>query len=60
MPNLVTLTQDEIDRFEIKGKQVGDVLTDEEYSKLQKEYLESQNKSEAKASDSTAARSSKK
>ena len=38
MPNLLTLSQDEIDRFNLKGKQVGDTITDEEYSKYQKEY----------------------
>ncbi len=44
MSNLVTLTQDEINRFNLKGKEVGDVLTAEEYSTHQKEYEASQNK----------------
>lgn len=39
MSNLLTLSQDEIDRFELKGKQVGDTITAEEYSKLQKESI---------------------
>lgn len=38
MSNLLTLSQDEIDRFNLKGKVVGDVITAEEYSKLQKEH----------------------
>ena len=53
MSNLVTLTQDEIDRFGIKGKQIGDAITAEEYSKYQKEYS---NKREGKpvAADESA------
>jgi hypothetical protein len=43
MSNLLTLTQDEIDRFELKGKEVGDVITAEEYSKLQKAFEDKQN-----------------
>ncbi len=50
MSNLLTLSQDEITRFNLKGKEVGDVITAEEYSKLQKEY-ESSRKSEDKAVD---------
>jgi hypothetical protein len=48
MPNLLTLTQDEIDRYNIKGKQVGDVITAEEYSKLQREYEAKDKKASAK------------
>ncbi len=59
MSNLVTLTQDEITRFNLKGKEVGDVLTAEEYSKHQKEYEADRDKSESKAVD-TADKSSKK
>jgi hypothetical protein len=54
MSNLLTLTQDEIDRYNIKGKQVGDVITAEEYSKLQKEYESKQkraSKEDASAED---------
>ncbi len=60
MSNLVTLTQDEIDKYDLKGKQVGDAITAEEYSKHQKEYQEKQNKSEDKPAVDTAAKSSKK
>lgn len=44
MSNLLTLSQDEIDRFGLKGKVVGDTITAEEYSKLQKEYEGNRNK----------------
>jgi hypothetical protein len=60
MSNLVTLTQDEINRFSLKGKEVGDAITAEEYSKHQKEYLASQDKKEVKTSDSVAPKSDKK
>lgn len=56
MSNLLTLTQEEIDRFELKNKEVGDTITAEEYSKLQKEYEKDQNKEEAE----TAKKSDKK
>lgn len=48
MSNLLTLSQDEIDRFELKDKQVGDTITAEEYSKYQKEYEDKQNGSTEK------------
>jgi len=51
MSNLLTLSQDEIERFNLKGKEVGDVITAEEYSKLQKEYEANRNKSEDKPED---------
>ncbi len=60
MSNLVTLTQDEITRFNLKGKEVGDAITAEEYSKHQKEYEANRNKSEDKPAVDTAAKSSKK
>ncbi len=60
MSNLVTLTQDEITRFNLKGKEVGDAITAEEYSKHQKEYESARNKSEDKPAVDTAAKSSKK
>lgn len=44
MSNLLTLSQDEIDRFNLKGKEVGDVITAEEYSTHQKEYETRENK----------------
>lgn len=40
MSNLLTLTQDEIERFELKDKVAGDVITAEEYSVLQKKAHE--------------------
>jgi hypothetical protein len=42
--NLLTLTQDEIDRWEIKGKVPGDTITASEYSKLQKDFEANRNK----------------
>lgn len=54
MSNLVTLTQDEINRFNLKGKEVGDVLTAEEYSKHQKEYESNRNKEDKPAVDTKA------
>jgi hypothetical protein len=57
--NLVTLTQDEIDRFGIKGKQVGDAITAEEYSKYQKEYLAGQDKSRPRSEADTSAEDKK-
>ena len=59
MSNLVTLTQDEIDKYDLKGKQVGDAITAEEYSKHQKEYEVSRNKSEDKPAVDTAKPSDK-
>ncbi len=59
MSNLLTLTQDEIDRFDLKGKVVGDVITAEEYSKLQKEY-EADQKSEDKPEVDTSSKTSSK
>ena len=56
MSNLLTLTQDEIDRFKLKGKEVGDTITAEEYSKHQKEYEADQDKPEV----DTSGKSSKK
>ncbi len=55
MSNLVTLTQDEIDKYDLKGKQVGDAITAEEYSKHQKEY-EADQKSEDKPKVDTASK----
>ena len=52
MSNLLTLSQDEIDRFNLKGKEVGDVITAEEYSNLQKEYETKQDKSRPTPDDS--------
>ncbi len=52
MSNLVTLTQDEINRFNLKGKEVGDAITAEEYSKLQMEYEASRNKKSSTEDDS--------
>jgi hypothetical protein len=49
--NLLTLTQDEIDRWELKGKVPGDTITASEYSKLQKEFEANRDKQEAKTSD---------
>ena len=59
MSNLMTLTQDEIDRWELKGKQPGDTITAEEYSKHSKEYQEKQNKQEVKTTDSPVAKAKK-
>lgn len=56
MSNLLTLTQDEIDRWGIKGKVPGDVITAEEYSKYQKEYEADQDKPEVDTSNKTSAR----
>lgn len=57
--NLVTLTQDEIERFGLKDKQVGDVITASEYSALSKKAVEKENKEEAEA-DKTAKKTDKK
>lgn len=59
MSNLLTLTQDEIDRWELKGKVPGDTITAEEYSKHSKEYNEKQNEQEVKTTDSVAAKGKK-
>jgi len=59
MSNLLTLSPDEITRFNLKGKEVGDVITAEEYSKHQKEYEVSRNKSEDKPVVDTAKPSDK-
>lgn len=59
-PNLVTLTQDEITRFEIKDKVVGDTITAEEYSAYTAKETEKLNKEEAKAeSEEKSAKKSK-
>ena len=47
MSNLLTLTQDEINRFELKDKVVGDVITAEEYSKLVKKAEKAEDKKES-------------
>ncbi len=60
MSNLLTLSQDEITRFNLKGKEVGDVITAEEYSKLQKEYEANRNKSEDKPEVDTSSKTSSK
>ncbi len=60
MSNLLTLSQDEIDRFGLKGKQVGDAITAEEYSKLQKEYEANRNKPEDKPEVDTSSKTSSK
>jgi hypothetical protein len=52
MSNLLTLSPDEITRFNLKGKEVGDVITAEEYSKLQMEYEASRNKKSSTEDDS--------
>lgn len=59
--NLVTLTQDEIDRFSLKDKQVGDVITAAEYSELSRKALKKDNKEEAETeADKPAKKSDKK
>ncbi len=58
--NLLTLTQDEIDRWEIKGKVPGDTITAQEYSKLQKEFEDNRDKKEATASDDSDKKTSSK
>ena len=62
--NLLTLTQDEINRWEIKGKVPGDTITASEYSKYQKEYEADRKKEsssdDASAKDAAPAKSSKK
>jgi hypothetical protein len=49
MSNLLTLSQDEITRFELKDKQAGDVITAEEYSALVAKAEKSEDKEEEKA-----------
>ena len=56
--NLVTLTQDEIDRFNLKDKQVGDAITATEYSALQKKAVAKENKEEAAAESAAEKKSS--
>lgn len=60
MSNLLTLTQDEINRFGLKDKQVGDVITAEEYSELQKKAVKKENKEEAAAEAPAEKKPSKK
>ena len=59
MSNLVTLTQDEIERFNLKGKKVGDAITAEEYSKHQKEFETNRDKTSS-TEDETDKKTSKK
>ena len=47
MSNLLTLTDEEITRFNLKDKVAGDVITAEEYSALEKKAHEADNKDEA-------------